>query len=238
MKGIEFIYDAGCPNVEKTRAQLGRALDEHSLPREWREWERSDPAAPPYARKWPSPTILVAGRDIAGGEGIDGVAGCRVYVDERGSVQGVPSVEQIKAAVAKGTDPQTGWRRCAAVLPALGAAVVPGLTCPACWPAYAGLLSSLGVGFFNYTPYLFPLTLVCLVIALGSLGYRAQTRRGYGPLAIGTLGAVFMVLGKFAFPSNVLLAGGVGLLIAASIWNAAPRRKQAKEAKACMTVST
>ena len=65
-----------------------------------------------------------------------------------------------------------------AVLPGIGAALLPAVTCPACWPAYAGLLSALGLGFANYTPYLLPLTIVFLTVALGALGYQALQRGG------------------------------------------------------------
>jgi len=30
-------------------------------------------------------------------------------------------------------------------LPGIGAALLPNATCPACWPVYAGILSSLGL---------------------------------------------------------------------------------------------
>src|SRR5215831_11945154 len=39
------------------------------------------------------------------------------------------------------------WRRTAAVLPGIGVALMPKLICPLCWPAYAGLLSAVGLGF-------------------------------------------------------------------------------------------
>ena len=93
---------------------------------------------------------------------MDGSCGCRVYVDESGAFQGVPSLEQITQAIRSATPTRSGWRRVLPVLPALGAALLPALGCPACWPAYAGLLSALGVGFVNYTPLLFPLTVVFL----------------------------------------------------------------------------
>ncbi|KAF0218625.1 MAG: putative Thioredoxin [Geobacteraceae bacterium] len=49
-----------------------------------------------------------------------------------------------------------GWRGMAAMLPGIGLAFLPKLACPACWPAYAGVFSSLGLGFVNYNPYLSP----------------------------------------------------------------------------------
>ena len=52
------------------------------------------------------------------------------------------------------TPPPTRRLQLAALLPAIGAALLPKLTCPACWPAYAAVLSALGVSFVDYTPYL------------------------------------------------------------------------------------
>ena len=39
------------------------------------------------------------------------------------------------------------WRRTAAVIPGIGVSLMPKLICPLCWPAYAGLLSAVGLGF-------------------------------------------------------------------------------------------
>ncbi len=51
------------------------------------------------------------------------------------------------------------WKRFAAVLPGVGASLLPKLTCPLCWPAYAGLLTTLGLGFLMSERYLFGVTL-------------------------------------------------------------------------------
>lgn len=53
---------------------------------------------------------------------------------------------------------QTRYMKLLSALPAIGIAVLPKLTCAACWSIYSGLLSSLGLGFVNYTHYLLPLT--------------------------------------------------------------------------------
>ena len=42
------------------------------------------------------------------------------------------------------------------VVPGIVAALLPSLTCPLCWPAYADVLSALGVGFVGTTAYLLP----------------------------------------------------------------------------------
>jgi len=118
-----------------------------------------------------------------------------------------------------------GWRETAATLPGIGIALLPKLTCPACWPAYAGILSSLGEGFVNYSPYLFQLTALFLILAIASLGFRAKRRRGYGPFVLGTAAALMILTGKFIFASEGALYGGIAILMGASLWNSWPMRK-------------
>jgi hypothetical protein len=110
-------------------------------------------------------------------------------------------------------------------VPGIAFAFLPKLACPACWPAYAGLLRSVGLGFLLDTAYLFPLTAMFLVLAVGELAFRAQTRRGFGPFAVGLVAAAVVLVGKFAFDSNPAMYGGIGLLVAASLWNAWPKGK-------------
>ena len=74
------------------------------------------------------------------------------------------------------------------------------------------------------TPYLLPLTLFCLVLAVAALGFRANRRRGYGPFLVGILAAIVLVVGKFVLDSNVAVYGVVVGLIGASIWNSWPRK--------------
>jgi hypothetical protein len=109
--------------------------------------------------------------------------------------------------------------------PAILLALLPKITCSACWPAYAGLLSSMGMGAFNYGPYLPSLTAAGLVVALVGLGFRANRRRGYGPLVAGALGGMIMLIGKFGYDSEPAMYGGIVLLIGASIWNTWPKKR-------------
>ncbi len=69
------------------------------------------------------------------------------------------------------------------------------------------------------TAYLLPLTASCLFLAVAALGFRANRRRGYGPLVVGVLAAILLVVGKFVLDSNVAVYGAVLSLIAASVWN-------------------
>jgi hypothetical protein len=91
-------------------------------------------------------------------------------------------------------------------------------------PAYAGLISSVGLGFLMQTAYLLPLTVCSLLLALAALGYRADRRRGYGPLVVGVPVAVLLLAGKFVLDSDVAVYGGLTGLIGASLWNSWPKK--------------
>lgn len=109
-------------------------------------------------------------------------------------------------------------------VPAIGVSLLPKLVCPLCWPAYAGLLSSVGLGFLISAKYLLPLTAVFLAVAVGALAFRATNRRGYGPFLRGIVSAGGVLIGKFAFESSLTTYGAIAILVAASVWNAWPRR--------------
>lgn len=103
-------------------------------------------------------------------------------------------------------------------------AATPILTCPACWPLYAGILSSLGVGFIDYTLYILPATEAMLLVSLLTLGWKARQRHGYWPLALGTGASALLLGGKFYLGNDWLFYAGVALLIGASVWNIWPKK--------------
>jgi hypothetical protein len=109
-------------------------------------------------------------------------------------------------------------------LPSVGFSMLPKLACPACWPAYAGLLSSVGLGFLISTAYLLPLTTAFLLLAVAALVFRANKRRGYGPFVLGLVAGSAVLLGKFAWESKLTMYSALGLLLVASLWNAWPLR--------------
>jgi len=230
---VEIIYFEGCPNLPDAREHLMQAFAKSGRIQQWQEWNRDDPESPPYASHYGSPTILVDGKDVTGDPPIeDGSAACRVYLDDSGVAQGAPAIDTIVAALVaadSGASGESGgranikWRNFTAALPAVGAAALPKLTCPACWPAYSGLLSATGIGFINYTPYLLPLTVMFVGLSLASLGWRARLRRGFGPFWFGVMAATVLILGKCAFDSDVAMYVGIALLMTAALWNAWPR---------------
>jgi len=233
MKTVELIYDHDCPNVELTRTRLLQAFAEAGISARWEEWERGDDSSPSHVGAYGSPTILINGKDVAGAHPSENIACCRLYAGANGGFNGAPSVEMIAAALrntADGLAPKSGenkpagWRSSLAVLPGIGASLLPVGVCPACWPAYAGLLSSLGLGFLLETAYLLPVTALFLVMAVAAPAYKARTRRGYKPFILGLVASSIVLVGKFIFGSEIAMYGGIAVLITASLWNAWPRK--------------
>jgi len=223
---VELVYEGSCPNIAAARTQLLRAFAAAGLAPRWQEWELHSGDAPERVRGYGSPTILVDGRDVSGLPAGEADC-CRVYAREDGRYQGVPSqadiVHALRGALCSPDLPKAPWRLNGALLPAVGAAFLPKLACPACWPAYTGLLGAMGVGFVDYTPYLLPLTAGFLLIALAALGYRARGRRGYVPLLLGLVASAAIVIDRFQYESDIALYAGLALLIGASLWNTWPR---------------
>ncbi len=125
------------------------------------------------------------------------------------------------------------WKQGLLALPGVGVSLLPKLACPLCWPAYAGLLSSVGLGFLISAAYLVALTAGFLVIALGAMAFKANSRRGYGPFLFGLFAAAGVLLGKFRWESNATMYGAVGLLAIASVWNAWPNHRASRQAATC-----
>lgn len=244
MARIDLVYDADCPNTAQTRINLGKALEMAGLPARWREWMRTDPAIPPDLRRFGSPTILVDGRDVSRGEPLDGAGACRIYPGEKLERHGAPGVPMILAALHGNPEgsltprARTGLLSNLAVVPGTLAAFLPALSCPGCWPVYAGLLSSMGIGFLWQGPYLLPITVSLLAIALAALGYGAGHRRGYGPLVLGSTGSVTMLFAKFLFHLPWVANVAAGSILAASLWNAWPKKMARRSCQACEAGAT
>lgn len=116
--------------------------------------------------------------------------------------------------------------------------MLPKLICPLCWPAYAGLPSSVGLGFLISTANLLPLTAASLVLALGVLGFRGRNRHGHAPFFLGLVAAIFVLLGEFVWLSNLTTYGAVSLLVITSLWNAWPRHDKANQEATCSDCET
>ncbi len=246
MTTVDFVYDTDCPNVATARGNLMRAFAKAGIAANWQEHRIGDPDAIARVRGFGSPTILVDGRDVAGCEpGAESC--CRVYVEGNTST-GAPSVDAISAALLASAPVTTAtpsvvpqrssWLRTSlAVFPALGVALMPKLVCPLCWPAYAGVLSATGLTFLMEDTWLLATSTIALLLALAALAWNAKARRGYGPLLVGAASAFLILTGKFALDSSAALYGGVVVLIAASLWNAWPKRAVAPARPGVLTTT-
>jgi len=231
MPTIELIYDSDCPNADDARAQLRKACAQAGLEPRWREWNRSFPDSPSYVWHYGSPSVLVNGKDVAGLQPAPEGNCCRLYLGDKGEVRRSPAVKTIVVALVQSKEAETdsvsranrfGWRGSLGILPGLATALLPKLACPACWPAYAGLMGALGLGFLIQSRHLFLVTVVFLLVAVAALGFRVRMRGAYGPFVTGALAAVLVIIGKFLLESEPVAYFGVGALIFAGYWNCWP----------------
>jgi hypothetical protein len=114
------------------------------------------------------------------------------------------------------------WRRAATVVPGVGVSLLPKLICPLCWPAYAGLLSTVGLGFLISSRYLALVTALFLALAVAGLAFRGRQRHGFLPSIVGLAASAAILAGKFYLESPPMMYAGLGLLVAASLWNSWP----------------
>lgn len=126
------------------------------------------------------------------------------------------------------------WRRAATVAPGIGVSLLPKLICPLCWPAYAGLLSALGLSFLINARNLVAITVLFLTVAVAALAFRARQRRGYGPALAGLTASGGILLGKFYLESPAMIYAALSILIAASIWNSWRVRRRRHAAVRCV----
>ena len=225
---VELIYDRDCPHVAQTRANLLHALSQMNLPVKWVELEKSSPDNPEYVARCGSPTVLVDGHDIAA-SCEPGAPCCRLYYSDSGRPSGAPGVDLIRAALGRCGSISAivvhhrAVRHSVLAIPGIGVALLPKLACPLCWPAYAALVSALGLGFLLTAAVLFWLTAIFLLASILMLAIGSRRRHGYGPAVAATLASLVILIGKFGVESERLAYGGIAVLIAAALWNAWPR---------------
>jgi mercuric ion transport protein len=238
---IELIYDADCPNVTQTRSVLIKAFARTGVSARWQEWERSAPDSPEYARSYGSPTILVDGEDVAGTGPITGTGACRVYSDAQGKLSRTPPLDALCSALSKvppDKPVKSRWQTMAVSFPAIGVALMPKLVCPLCFPAYAALLSAVGIEFVDYTPYLLPLTIALLAVVVGVLAWQAKRDSSNGPFSpfvLGIFASAVVLLGKFGLESGWLTTSGIVLLIVAVVFGSRRKSTAIAACPACAT---
>lgn len=116
-------------------------------------------------------------------------------------------------------------RNLLAIVSAGVAVVLPVGACPACYPAYAAVLSSLGLPFLGAGIYPPLIASVLVALCLFSLSFRAGSRGDYRCLFVGVAGAVVFMVGRFIFDNPFVFYPGAGILVFASPWQMFSGRK-------------
>ena len=112
-----------------------------------------------------------------------------------------------------------GWLGAALTLPAAVLPLLPSFTCPVCLAAYAGVLSTLGLGFVLTESVLAPLIVVFLVVGIASVARTTRSHRRAGPLSMIVAGSGAVVAGRLVWNAPVVMYVGIALVVAASLWN-------------------
>jgi hypothetical protein len=233
---VEILYVAGCPHHAATVARARDVACTRGVASEVEEIEVRSLDDATRLRFLGSPSVRVDRCDIepAARSSAAYALAYRTY-----GAGGVPAATLFAAALdgggAAATPPRGGWRHSLPAAAGGAALLLPVGTCPACFPAYAAVLSTLGVGFLLHERYLLPIASVLLTAALGGLAYRAHTRRGYGPLVAGTIGSAVALIGKFTLGSNPVLYLGLSMLAVAATWNAWPHAATPSSCARCAT---
>lgn len=214
---VQLLYFPGCPHVDEARERLQHALATSGTKATVEEIDTTAAMTPEPLRTWGSPTILVDGVDVAG-EKAAGGACCRLYAGDSGS-RGAPSEEAIRAALRRARGGKRAWLRSLVLLPGAVLPLLPSFACPACIPAYTGLLAAVGLGVVLTERVLAPLIVVFLALGVLSVAWATRSHRKLSPLVVTVTGSLAVVLGRLVWNVAPVLYTGVALLIGASLWN-------------------
>ena len=120
------------------------------------------------------------------------------------------------------------WLQTLIAIPAALLPLLPSFSCPVCVAAYAGLLSSLGLGFILTDRVQRPLIVAFLIVSVAGVGWAARQYKRVGPFALVLLGSAGIVVGRLVWGVAPALYVGVVCLVAGTVWNLIlkrPRRK-------------
>lgn len=111
------------------------------------------------------------------------------------------------------------WLQALIAVPAAVFPVLPSFSCPVCIAAYAGILSSLGLGFVLTDRVQRPLIVLFLTIALTSVAWATSQHKKLGPLMLVLPGSLVIVIARLVWSIPWVLYVGVSCLVAGAVWN-------------------
>lgn len=116
---------------------------------------------------------------------------------------------------------KSGWLGSATSVLASAVALV----CPACIPALAGLLASLGIGLATQEQFIRPLLVGLLALAVASFAWSAKLHRHWWIVVTGMLGGVLVYMGRYylgfgeLWMNQAATWAGTGVLIGTALVN-------------------
>ncbi len=125
------------------------------------------------------------------------------------------------------------WLQTLIAIPAAVLPLLPSFSCPVCVAAYAGLLSSLGLGFLLTDRVQRPLIVAFLIVSVAGVGWAARQYNKIGPLVLVLLGSAGIIAGRLIWNIPSGLYVGVVCLVAGTVWNLILKRPQKKKKKRC-----
>ena len=105
---IQLLTFPECVNAAPARELLARVLATSGIGPAFEEIDTQAAGTPEPYRSYASPTILVDGVPVGGGDprhGWWGDCACRLYVDDDGRLSGLPSEAAIRSALARASSP-------------------------------------------------------------------------------------------------------------------------------------
>lgn len=113
----------------------------------------------------------------------------------------------------------SAWFRAALGVPGALLSLLPSANCPLCMAAYAGILSTLGLGFLFTERVLACLVPVFLVVGVASIAWTLPAHGRKAPLLIAVIASVLIVSGRLVWSAPTAVYLGAPLFLAAAGWN-------------------
>jgi len=121
-----------------------------------------------------------------------------------------------------------GWLQTLIAVPAAVLPLLPSFSCPVCVAAYAGLLSSLGLGFLLTDRVQRPMIVAFLIVSVGSVAWGARQYKKIGPFLLVLIGSIGIVAGRLVWSIAPAIYVGALFVVAGAIWNVILKQPQRK----------
>lgn len=128
--------------------------------------------------------------------------------------------------IARETHPgRRSWLDTLVTIPAAVLPLLPSFSCPVCIAAYAGLLSSLGLGIVLKDSVQRPAIVFFLTVTVGTVAWTSRQHRIVWPLLAVLTGSLAVIAGRLVWSIPPVVYVGVAALVVGAVWNLALKRR-------------